>query len=181
MPDETDEPESLFPLIGNIERPLIEEIVKAVRMLACRDDITAVQMHHLAVLLFGLEHLPIATPGIDVTLILSYRSDTQMNYHSIDLDGETFSLSAGGSVYDPSVGSDTFSNEVLMVETGGYRDAKKTEMVEWLLSFKQRLADSDIRLDLDEACEVDWSTDPDESAWERAATVYGSDEESEDE
>ena len=109
---EEEEPESLFPLIGNLERPVIEQVIQAVRALFRRDDITAEQIHHLAVLLFGLERLPTATPGIDVTLILSSRGETEMSYHSIDLDGETFSLSTGGSVYDPNIGSDSFSDDL---------------------------------------------------------------------
>jgi hypothetical protein len=176
MPDEMDETESVFPLIGIMERPLIEEIVKAVRNLLRRDDITAMQMHHLAVLLFGLEHLPVATPGIDVTLSLSYRRGNDMNYHSVDLDDTTFALSTGGSVYDPSVGSDSYSEEVLMVEATGYRDVKDMAIVEWLMGFKERVVDADIRVDLDEACEVDWTTEPDESAWERAAKLYAEEE-----
>ncbi len=181
MPDdEMDETESLFPLIGNMERPLIEEIVKALRDLFRRNDITAMQMHHLAVLLFGLEHLPVATPGIDVTLILAYRTGDNMNYQSVDLDDNTFSLSSGGSVYDPSTGSDSYSDEVLMVEATGYRDANEMAMVEWLMGFKERIADADIRIDLDEACEVDWTTEADESAWARAATRYAEEESDDD-
>jgi hypothetical protein len=153
MPDNMDETESLFPLTGNIERPLIEEIVKAVRNLFRREDVTAIQMHHLAVLLFGLEHLPVATPGINVTLILAYRTGENMNHQSVDLDENTFSLLSGGSVYDPNGGHDSSSDEVLMVEATGYRDAKEMAMVEWLMGFKERIVDADIRVDLDEACD----------------------------
>jgi hypothetical protein len=76
-------------------------------------------------------------------------------------------LSFGGSVYDPAGGSDSFSEEVLMVEATDYRDAKETAIVEWLMGFKERAVDADIRVDLDETCDVDWSAEPDESAWQR--------------
>ena len=62
----TDENEDLFPLFGSFERPLIEEVIKEVRKAFRRADLTAEQMHHLAILLFGLQRLPLATPGVDV-------------------------------------------------------------------------------------------------------------------
>jgi len=54
----SNENESLFPLFGDIDRPLFEEIIRAVRKAFRRADLSAEQMHHLAVLLFGLERLP---------------------------------------------------------------------------------------------------------------------------
>jgi hypothetical protein len=176
MANEADEDEALLPLIGNIERPAIEEIIKGVRVLFRREDITAQQMHNLAVLLFGLEALPCATPGLNATLLLSYRSDNEMTYCSVDLDETTFELSTGGSVYTEGVGSDSFGETQLMVETTGYRDAREFGIAEWLVGFKQRLHDAEISVDLDDGCEIDWTAEPDESAWERAWKRYAEEE-----
>jgi hypothetical protein len=178
MPDESDDTEALFPLIGKMDRPLVEEITKAVRNCFRRSDITAEQIHHLAVLLFALERLPLATPGVHVSLTLSYRGENEMSCQSIDLDESSFTLSTGGSVYDPSVGTDSYGDDVLMVEVGGFRDAKWMQFVDWLSGFKNRLEDAEIKTDLDDSSNIDWSEGPDESAWERAAKQYDSEDES---
>jgi len=105
-----------------------------------------------------------------------------MSYHSVHLQAESLSLSVGGSVYDPNVGSDNFSQEVLMVETGGFRDVTETGCVGWLDGFKERLEDNDnaVEVSFEEACEIDWTLEPDASAWERAATEHNSGEEPDD-
>lgn len=180
MADETDQPEPLFPLIGEIERPLVEKIVQGVRQLFRRKDVTPEQMHHLAVLLFGLERLPLATPGLHAELSLSCRSESAMHYHSIHLDESTFELLSGGSVYDPNAGSDSFSTQALMVEIGGVREANAQEMVAWLLGFRERVPDDDIAIELAEGCDLDWDVEPDESAWERAASQYREEEPDDD-
>ena len=71
-------------------------------------------------------------PWVDVTLTLAHRTQSEMSYHSLDLKAASLSLSVGGSVYDPNVGSDNYSQEVLMVETGGFRDVAEMGCVEWL-------------------------------------------------
>ncbi len=53
-------------------------------------------------------------------------------------------------------------------------------MVEWLTGFQERVVDAEVRVDLDEACEVDWSAEPEESAWERAAQRYAEEESDDD-
>src|SRR5438128_4675699 len=107
---EPDDNEALFPLWG-MDRGLIETLARLIRKLIHRNEATAEQLHHLAVLLFALERLPLVTPGVDVTLTLSYRTESDMNYQSIDLDGSSFSLSSGGSVYTPNVGTDCYGDE----------------------------------------------------------------------
>lgn len=181
MPTEPEAADAFFPLREATDRPFIDALAKAVRRLVRRAEITAEQLHHLAVLLHGLERLPAATPGLDVTLSLVYERGGEMSYKAIDLDAQTFELSAGGSVYDPSVGSDSYGDDVFMVETSGYRDGDDLAIVEWLMGFKERTADATIRLDLDEACEVDWSDEPDPEAWQRAAERFDAEDGLDDE
>jgi hypothetical protein len=176
---ESEDAEALFPLFDT-DRGLIEALARSVRKLIHREDATAEQIHHLAVLLFGLKRLPLTTPGVDVTLTLSYRTESSMNYQSIDLDGSSFALSFGGSVYEPNIGTDGYGDDVLMVEDGGFRDVKRRQIVDWLADFKRRLADAEIKMELDESCEVDWSEEPDDSAWERATKRYNADDELEE-
>jgi hypothetical protein len=172
MFDEPDQDEPLFPLVGDIERPAIQEIIKGVRILFCRKDITAQQLHNLALLLFGLQALPSPTAGLNVTLILSCTSGDDMHYHSVNLTDETFELSTGGHIYTPGAGHDSYSQTALMVETTGYRDANEAEIAKWIIGFKQRTIDGDIRVDLEEDCAIDWTVEPDESGWDRAAERY---------
>jgi hypothetical protein len=176
MPDEIDQPEDLFPLIGDVERPAVQEIIKGVRILFCRKDITAQQLHYLAVLLFGLQALPNATPGLNATLSLSYQFGENMTYQSVNLTDSTFELMTGGSEYTPGAGHDSFSQTPLMIETGGFRDVDESALVEWIVGFKERTLDAEIRVDLDESCDIDWTAEPDDTAWTRAIQRSAEDE-----
>lgn len=171
-----DEPEALFPLIGSMDRSLIEKISKAVRNSFKREDLKAKQLHHMTVLLFGLERMPLATPGVNVTLTVSSRTESEMSYHSIHLDESSLSLSQGGSVYDPRVGGDNFGEDILLVETTGFRDDATMGYFDWLAIFKSRLEYDEIDFEIEDSCEVDWSLEPDASSWERAAIRYESEE-----
>jgi hypothetical protein len=135
----------------------------------------------VAVLLFGLERLPLVIPGVEVSLTLSLRGKNEMNCKSIDLNSESFSLSYGGSVcYDPSLGTDGFGDEILMVEIGGFRDAKSTQYIDWLTGFRDLVEIAEIQTELDNVADIDWSAEADESAWERAVKKYESEEEAAD-
>jgi hypothetical protein len=179
MSDDNIESEALFPLIGKLERQLIARIVKSVRKCLCREDITAEQIHRMAHLLFGLERLPLATAGLIADLTLSYRRDDGSSFQAIHLDDSSFSLSAGGSVYDPNVGSDSFGDDVLMVETGGYREVKRSQLADWLAEFASRVETAEIDMGLDNG-DIEWDDEPDESAWERAAKRHAESDEPED-
>jgi hypothetical protein len=161
--------EKLFPLLERSERALVEKMAKVVRRCLRRQDLRPEQIHHLAILLLGLERLPIATPGMQVSLTLSYRTENEMTYVGITLDDSSFSLSSGGSVYDPSVGSDSYGDDVLLVEVGGYRDVNLPACVDWLMSLEARLEDANVEIDFEgDESDLDWDESPDESAWERA-------------
>jgi hypothetical protein len=179
MPHESDESDDLFPLTESMDREMIAYLVKAIRHCFRRPDITAEQIHNLAILLFAVERLPLATPGVNGDLTLSYRHGKESNFQSIHIDGSTLSLSSGGYAYSPDVGGDSYGDEVLMVETGGFREVKTTQLVEWLAAFESRLEDAEIKISLDEA-EVDWDDEPDETAWDRAAKHHAEPDSSED-
>ena len=178
---ESDETEDLFPLFET-DRGLVDSLVKMVRKLIHRGDITPEQIHHLAVLLFGLERLPLATPGVGIELSLSDRTENDMNYQSISLDESSLSLSTGGSVYTPGAGSDTFGEDLLLAEVSGYRRNGSMSFREWIVDFKSRIESDEVTLSLNSGeCDVDWSQEPDEAAWERAAKQYNQTESPEDE
>lgn len=167
---------STFSVHGQHGPPLVEEIAKAVRKCLHRPDLTPERIHHFAVLLFGLERLPLATKGLTADLILSYRSENAMSYVSIRLDPGSFCLATGGSIYTPGAGGENYGDDVLRVEIGGYREAQESAFAGWLGEFKSRLEDADIRIDLDDGCDIDWNDEPDVSAWERAAKQFDSDD-----
>jgi hypothetical protein len=185
MPDEptqleSDITEDLFPLFES-DRGLIEALMRLVRKLIHRADTTPQQIHDLAILLFGLERLPMATPGVGIELSLSNRTDNDMRYQSITLDGTCFSVSFGGSVYTPGAGSDTFSEDVLDAEVGGYRRNGTISTRAWTIEFEGRIQNSELDISpIDEDCDVDWNLEIDESAWERAAKKYGAENEPQD-
>jgi hypothetical protein len=186
MPDEStvtesDKTEDLFPLFES-DRGLIEALVGLVRKLIHRADAIPEQIHDLAILLFGLERLPLATPGLGFEEVsLSYRSENEMRYQSITLDEASFSLSSGGSVYTPGAGSDTFSEDLLLAEVGGYRRDGTISPRGWIVGFEGLIDSGELTIELSSGeCDVDWGLEADESAWERAAKKYNEDGRSED-
>lgn len=181
MPDEpSDETEDLFPLF-EADRGLIEALVRLVRKLIHREDATPEEIHHLAILLFGLERLPLATAGFAVEMTLSERSENDMSYQGINLDGSSLCLSSGGSMYTPGAGSDTVGEDLLLAEVGGHRSGGSLSPREWIAGFKSRVESDELTINLTTGeCDVDWEQKPDESAWERAAKQYGEEESDDD-
>jgi hypothetical protein len=153
---------------------LVTGIITAIRKGFSRADITAEQIHRLAILLFALERLPLATPGVSADLTLSFRNSEGSSFQNIHLDEGSLSLSSGGYVHTPDIGGDSYSAEILMVEVGGFRDAKRNQFADWLAEFKARLEDAEIEITVDDA-DVDWSNEPDGSSWETAAQKYAVD------
>ena len=87
-------------------------------------DVTPRQIVGLGRALYAWDRLPQATPGVNSEFGVCYRSGdknfSQMRYVSFLIEGNSFVISMGGSVYDSAVGSDTITGPNWEVELGGY-------------------------------------------------------------
>lgn len=115
------------------EKDLIEKIGATVRkrMVWAEPE----TLRKIASFLYALERLPYATPEVSLDLAIMERFDRNLSYVSVELDGEAFRLSMGGSEYSPDVGSDSFSETVFEIETGGFREGSTEDFNEWLDTF----------------------------------------------
>lgn len=105
------------------------EIAKNVaRRFLKEPQITPQQIIGLGNVLYALERLPLATPGVYAEFGIVYRAGTEefseMRYIDFRITESDFEISKGGSVYDKAIGSDSFSDPGWLVEMGGYRRAE---------------------------------------------------------
>ena len=91
-------------------------------------QITARQVIGLGNALYALERLPLITLGSCSEFGIVYRAGTEdfneMRYIDFGISESAFEISKGGSVYDKTVGGDSFSDPGWVVEVGGYRNAE---------------------------------------------------------
>lgn len=107
------------------------EAIKLAKRIAYRflkfDGLEARQIIGLGNALYALERMPLTTPGVFIEFGIVYRAGSEsfneMIYIGFNIFYETFEISRGGSVYNKSVGSDSFSEPGWIVELGGYREA----------------------------------------------------------
>lgn len=165
--------EKFFPLSEKTDRRVIDEIAKSVRACLGRPTITPKQIRNLAVLLFGIERLPLTTPGLAADLTLSLHTGNDRHDIVVTLRSDSLNLLFGGCVYTEGAGGDSYSEEALYVEAGGFREVNWRAVAKLLQTFASCAADPQI--DLDAGCEesdFDWDDEPDETAWERAAEQH---------
>lgn len=90
--------------------------------------ITPLQVVGLGNALYALERLPLVTPGSSCEFGIVYQVGTEeleeMRYILFRISESSFEISIGGSTYDESVGSDSFSEPGWLVEVGGYRETE---------------------------------------------------------
>jgi len=91
-------------------------------------SITPQQVIGLGSALYALERLPLVTPGSSSEFGIAYRGGTdelsEMRYIDFKITESTFEISQGGSVYNKTIGSDSFSEPGWVVEVDGYRNAE---------------------------------------------------------
>jgi hypothetical protein len=102
--------------------------IKIARNFLKHRHIKPLQIVGLGNALYALERMPLVTPGSFSEFGIIYRAGTdafsKMLYINFRVSDSDFEISIGGSVYDSSVGSDSFSEPGWLVDIGGYR---KTE------------------------------------------------------
>lgn len=103
-----------------------------------------------------LENLPKAPSGMDLTFDITQRggdeNSSEMRYWSMSLSSTTFSVSSGGSIYDRSVGSDSFTIFDFLCEVEGHR-SMEGDIWQWLAETNEVLNFDDTIIEAKIDCE----------------------------
>lgn len=106
----------------------IKIAINVARRFLKNPQITPKQVIALGNALYALERLPLVTPGVATEFGIEYRAGTkeysEMRYIDFRISESDFEISKGGSVYDKSRGSDSYSDPRWLVEAGGYRETE---------------------------------------------------------
>lgn len=156
------------------EKELIEQMGATVRKRMVSADPET--LRKIASFLYALERLPYATPDLSLDLAIMERIDENLSYVSVELDGQSFRLSTGGSVYSPDVGSDSFSETMFEIETGGFREGSTEAFNDWLDTFASAGGYIEIQGDDD----ADLTEPAPEDGWDRLVKYWESHEEDAD-
>jgi hypothetical protein len=158
----------LFPF-RDCERAYLETIEDTVRKrlrLLPPDE-----LRRASLFLFALGRLPYSTPGLALDFGLVNRGEWGMEYVSVEISGVAFRLSKGGSVYTEGVGSDSYSEAVLELETGGYREGNSEDIPDWIAAFEA--FDGRVTIeDIDTALDLDMTEEAPDDGWERLARYW---------
>lgn len=102
--------------------------INVARRLLNNPEITPRQVVGMGNALYALKRLPLVTPGCFCEFGIVYRAGSEefseMRYIQFRISESDFEISMGGSTYDKSVGSDSFSEPGWLVEIGGYRETE---------------------------------------------------------
>ena len=158
--EEEEDIDDLFPLKPS-ERLLINRIEKAIRRHMLSAD--PALLSDIAGFLHALRRLPYATPDVSLDLAVMSRSDESLSYVSVELNGQAFRLSSGGSAHSPDVGSDSYSSTTVEIELGGFREGTTQDFEEWLDQFVS--ADGVIEIEGD--CATDLNESAPDDGWDR--------------
>ena len=122
-----DETEEEFKLKGD-DRNAIDIAIRVARDFLKHPRIAPQQITALGNALYALERLPRVTLGASCEFGIVYRKGTpefsEMRYVDFRISEHSFEICKGGSVYDKSIGSDSFSDPGWLVEVSGYRNAE---------------------------------------------------------
>jgi hypothetical protein len=149
---------------------LVDELKKVVRKILRHPTLSGNDMRRIGTVLFALERLPRSTPGAAVGLSVVYRYNNESTYCELFISESELRLTSGGNTYDPAVGSDSYSQSILEMETSGFKDGctDSYEVTGWFNSVSELLnMESRIEIEyLGDDGEVDWSDEGSEDFWE---------------
>lgn len=104
-----------------------------IHKLLSHSNIKSKQVVVLGNALYALERLPLQTEGVNCEFGVTYRQEieefNEMRYIDFTISEESFKISGGGSVYNQSVGGDSYSNPSWYIEIDGYKD-RQAELFE---------------------------------------------------
>lgn len=107
----------LFRLDPDSDRTALEHLHNAVRTLLRRDDLSPRQISALAKLLLGFRRLPLITPGLNIHLSLSTKSEDEGRGWDVYLREDWFCVEWAGWVRGP-FGSDSISGDPFEMSPG---------------------------------------------------------------
>ena len=167
-----DRPET-FPLDGSYESP-IEQLTHFVEELMNPRIRSAYELQGFARLLLTLRRLPFTTPGIGIVLTVSRRGEQELTYYDLEIGESGFEFGYGGSVYDPAVGSDSYSNELLSVSLRRVHEGSSDSIYNWLYEAERLLKDGGWASVEDNSVEneIDWDEEVGEKYWEQYDDDY---------
>ncbi len=103
---------------------VIETAKDVARRLVRETKATPLQIIGLGHALYALERLPLVTDWVECEFGIQYESGTdkfsEMHYITVRISRDELEICDGGSAYDSSVGSDSFSNPGCRVEQEGF-------------------------------------------------------------
>jgi hypothetical protein len=135
------------------EQAIVLSIMESLRLALRRPELKPVEIVQIGKCLFALARLPRVTRGSSMSVGLVRRTPEEMNFYTVRLDCESFGLNSGGSVYDPAVGSDTFSTAQLEVRVG-WRD-HGGGVPAWLQAFEDLATDDLWHVSIEDNCDSD--------------------------
>ncbi len=94
---------------------LVAELMTIIRSLPQRKDVRPETISKLGVILSALERLPSIALGFSASLTLQYDFNRSFHWLSLSLNEESFILQKGNHEYDPDVGGDTHSENILEI------------------------------------------------------------------
>ena len=137
----------------------IDAAKKVIRRFLQSESITSKNVVGLGKALYALDRLPAITDGVSIKFGINYTSGTEefREYRYIDfcISEDSFEIKTGGSVYDKSVGPDSFSEPGWLIAAGGYRDVEMgfstlVELEDLVSEYLNLGAEIDIQDDYDE-------------------------------
>ncbi len=161
----------LFPFKQE-EKAIVDELIKVVREILGRGNVSGREVHDISKALFALERLPRPTPGVAIGLGVIYEFNRESTFCDFYISEQEFRLSSGGYAYTEGVGGDSYSTTHFEMETSGFRDGSGDwfELSGWFNSLKE-LVGGEHRIsieDMGDESEIDWSDyDESEDYWEQ--------------
>ena len=171
--DLSDDEEELFGFLIE-DRHVVAKLIEEVRSLLQRPELSPQTISGIGVFLFGLERLPIPTPGICSTLSLYYELNREKDWISIQFENDRFLLEKGFRTYEPGVGGDTHSEIILEVGIG-YREGNTFQAMAFAESFASCAEDACREVNFEQNADEpfnEWELDTDPEAWGRLDSAY---------
>lgn len=153
----------------------VDTLIRAVRVILTREDVTPHQISQLAAFLFALKRLPLVTEGICLGIRLVYEFNEDRIWRQIRIDDSSLNLESGGYAFSPGVGGDSYSGSILEAYAGGGRDGDALQASEFATLFLESAADSSYHLEIDDDLGTafdQWDQEADQDAWSNLESGY---------
>lgn len=151
------------------EKAIVDETIALVREVLRLPSLTPLYLHLAAKTLLALMRLPRPTPGIAIDFTISYRFNNELSYRGIFINEESFRLQSGGSIYTPGVGSDSYSDDALEINIGGYRSNVDYSLVSGWIDSCRELLNMSAKVSFEDLGDdvVDWDVEGSEDYWDK--------------